>query len=191
MEYLYFFLFESILILFLPFEHHYSLINLFVSLIYIEKPFFILLSLELILTVVKTFTWVCKTVRIGEWSHIRIHRVSRVDLPSFKFFVLLIKLWKEFLTLCWYFIRLSLDNRFLFDRFCRLDDNLRFHINLGVIVFHDNNPWLYLGFGYFDILQSRLVKLFLDAIIIRISPSGHTRLGTCMQSANKVIHRAR
>lgn len=56
MEYLYFFLFESILILFLPFEHHYSLINLFVSLIYIEKPFFILLSLELIFTVVKTFT---------------------------------------------------------------------------------------------------------------------------------------
>lgn len=152
MEYLYFFLFESILILFLPFEHHYSLINLFVSLIYIEKPFFILLSLELILTVVKTFTWVCKTVRICKWSHIRIHRVSRVDLPSFEFFVLLIKLGEEFLAFCWYFIRLSLDNWLLFDRFSRLNNNLRFHINLGVIVFHDNDPWLCLGFGYFNFL---------------------------------------
>ncbi len=74
-----------------------------------------------------------------------------IGLPPFKAFVFFIKLCQELLALSGNLVRFGLDDWILLDWFGGLDDDLRFHVDLGVFVFHDDDSGLGGGFGDFDL----------------------------------------
>ena len=94
-----------------------------------------------------------------------------ICLPTFEFFVFLIKLGEKFLAFSGDFVGLSLDYRALLDGFCWLDDNLGFHINLGVLIFHDDYSGLGREFGRFNLRESGLISCLLYCIIGRVGSS--------------------
>jgi hypothetical protein len=97
--------------------------------------------------------------------------VGGICLPTFQFFVFLIKLGEEFLAFSRYFVGFSLDHRVLLDSFCRLDDDLRFHVDLSVLIFHDDHSGLGWEFGGFNLRESGLISCLLYCIIGRVRSS--------------------
>ena len=77
--------------------------------------------------------------------------MSGIGLPPFEAFVFFIKLGEELLALSGNLVGFGLDDRILMDWFGGLDDNLWFHVDLGVFVFHDDDSGLRRGFRDFDL----------------------------------------
>jgi hypothetical protein len=77
--------------------------------------------------------------------------MSGIGLPPFEAFVFFIKLGEELLALSGNLVGFGLDDRILLDRFGGLDDDLRLHVDLGVLVFHYDNSGLRGWFRDFDL----------------------------------------
>ena len=155
-----------------------------------KKSFFILFSFKLFATSIKGIPRDSKPIRPRVWCHIRVHGVGWVGLPSFESFVFLIKLGEEFLAFCWDFIGLGLDHRVLLYRFGGLYDDLGFHVNLGVLVFHNNHSRLCRGLWDFDLRKSRLVSCLLYGIIGWVGSSVEPAWRRTMETADEVVYGA-
>ena len=75
------------------------------------------------------------------------------------------------------------------DGFGGLDDNLRFHIDLSILIFHHNNSGLSWGFRDFNLLESGLVGSLLYCIIGRVWSSGKGTAGRSVKTSNEIIYR--
>ena len=113
--------------------------------------------------------------------------MTGVSLPSFEFFIVLIQLGQKLLTFCGYFVRFCLGNWILANSSCRLNDDLRFHVDLSVFIFHHNDSRLCWRLRNFDFLDSWLIGRLLNGIV-RIRSSTKSCAGSSMKSANKVIN---
>ena len=110
-----------------------------------------------------------------------------VSLPSFQLFILLVQIGQKFLAFIGYSVRFCLDYRILFDSFSRLNNNLRFHVDLSVLIFHHDNSWLVGNFCFY-LLLSHLISRLLSWVIRSVWSSVEAGWGSWMECIYKVIN---